>query len=72
MVRISLIIKLNIWASIRPTQGLLRFLLLTLLLRFLDVGHHAASTLDLTLCELVTAPRIGVIAGSQLNAYRRT
>ena len=72
MACILLISCLNMWASARPTQESLCFLLLALLLGLLDVRHHAASTLDLTLCELVTATRIGVIAGSQLNTYRRT
>ena len=61
---IPLISFLNIWASARPTQESLRFLLLALLLGPLDVGHHAATALYLTVCELVTTPRVGVIARS--------
>ena len=64
MVFILLINYLNKWASMRPPQGLLRFLLLAFFLGLLDVGHHAATALYLTLCEFVTTPGVGVIARS--------
>ena len=69
MACIPLISYVNIRASARPTQESLRFLLFALLLGLLNVGHHAATALYLTVCELVTTPRVRVIARSQLNAY---
>jgi hypothetical protein len=47
----------------------LGFLVFSLLFGLLDMGHHAAAALNLALGQLVPAPRIGVITGSQLNAY---